>query len=65
MRETMTDRILTELEKILPRRFQRVLRIFEKFLRPAIEKTRAAEENIFRNLSQLKGPDDVQKLLAA
>ncbi|HEY4285372.1 MAG TPA: hypothetical protein VGM62_20115 [Chthoniobacterales bacterium] len=65
MRETMTDRILTELEKILPRRFQRVLRLFEKFLRPAIEKTRADEENIFRNLGALDGPDAVKSRLAA
>jgi hypothetical protein len=65
MRETMTDRILTELEKILPRRFQRVLRLFEKFLRPAIEKTRADEENIFRNVGTLEGPEDVEKMLAA
>lgn len=65
MRETMTDRILTEMEKILPRRFQRVLRMFEKFLRPAVEKTRVGEENIFRDLGSLRGPDDVKKLLAA
>lgn len=65
MRETMTDHILIEMEKSLPRRFQRVLRLFEKYLRPAIEKTRADEENIFRNLQTLDSPEAVKKLLAA
>jgi|GEM_PF-4662131 len=65
MRETMPGRIVIELEKILPRRFQRVLRMLLKYLTPAIEKTRADEENIFRNLDAVRGPEDVEKLLAA
>jgi hypothetical protein len=65
MRETMTDRIMIALEKMLPRKFQRVLRLLEKYLRPAIEKTRADEENIFRNVGMLEGPEDVEKMLAA
>jgi hypothetical protein len=70
MRETMPARIVIELEKIIgqsgsDRRAQRILRVLEKYLRPAIEKTRADEENIFRNLQTLDGPEAVKKLLAA
>lgn len=65
MRETMPARIIVELEKVLPRRFGRVLRLVEKYLFPAIEKTRTDEENIFRNLQTLDGPEAVKKLLAA
>src|ERR1043166_3651831 len=43
MRETMPRRILNELEKILPRRFQRILAKLAVFLIPAIEKARASE----------------------
>lgn len=65
MRETMPRRIMNELERILPRRLQRVSRLLEKLLIPAIEKARADEENIFRNLETLGRPDTVKELLAA
>jgi hypothetical protein len=65
MRETMPHRIIIALEQILPRRIQRVGQAFLKYLEPAIEKARADEEKIFRNLEALDGPEAVQKLLAA
>lgn len=65
MRENMPRRILAELEKILPRRIQRVMRVFEQYLVPAIDNARASEDEIFRNLETLEGPDAVKKLLAA
>ncbi|HEY4282357.1 MAG TPA: hypothetical protein VGM62_04770 [Chthoniobacterales bacterium] len=65
MRETMPRRVMIALEQILPRRFQRVCRALEKFLAPAIEKARADEETIFRNLGAIEGPESVEKALAA
>lgn len=65
MRETMPRRILIALEQLLPRRLQRILAKLEFFLIPAIEKARADEENIFRNLDLLDGLEAVEKLLAA
>lgn len=65
MRETMPRRILIELEKLQPRRLQRVFRALETSLLPAVEKARTDEENIFRNLEALEGPEDVERLLAA
>lgn len=65
MRETMPVRIMNELERILPRRFQRVFRMLAKYLLPAVEKARADEESMFRNLETLTGPEAVKELLAA
>lgn len=65
MRETMPHRIVIEMERILPRRFQRVARLLEKYLIPATEKARADEESMFRNLETLSGPETVKDLLAA
>jgi hypothetical protein len=65
MRETMTDRILNELERILPRRLQRVFRILREYLRPAIEKVRRPEDEIFRKLDTIDGSDSVRERLAA
>jgi hypothetical protein len=65
MRETMPHRIMVALEQILPRRFQRVFGALEKFLMPAIEKARADEENIFRNLETIRSPEDIEKALRA
>jgi hypothetical protein len=65
MRETMPRRIIIGVEKILPRRLSRIFRLLEKFLLPAVEKARADEENIFRNLETLDGPETVSRLLAA
>lgn len=65
MRETMPRRIIVEVEKILPRPLRRVWRLIEKTLFPAVEKARADEENIFRNLDNLTGREDIEKLLAA
>ena len=65
MRETMPRRIIIAFEQLLPRRFQRILAKLEFFLAPAIEKARADEENIFRNLETLDGPEAIKKLLAA
>jgi hypothetical protein len=65
MRETMPHRITIEMERILPRRFQRVARLLEKYLVPATEKARADEESMFRNLETLNGPEAVKDLLAA
>lgn len=65
MRETMPRRVMIEIEKLLPRRLQRVSRLLEKSLRPAIEKARDDEETIFRNLGAIDGPKAVEKLLAA
>jgi hypothetical protein len=65
MRETMPRRIIIELDRILPRRMQRVCRAGEQYLVTAIEKARADEENIFRTLDTLTGPDDVERQLAA
>jgi hypothetical protein len=63
MRETMPKRIITELERILPRRFQRVLRALEKYLTPAVEKVRASEDEIFRNLETVKNSEAILQLL--
>lgn len=63
MRETMPDRIVVQLERILPRRFQRVLRMFATFLRPAIAAARTDEENIFRNLELFDSAKAVGKAL--
>lgn len=65
MRETMPRRITIELERILPRRFKRVAALLTKYLLPAVEKARADEENMFRNLETLTGPENVKELLAA
>jgi hypothetical protein len=61
----MPHRIVIEMERILPRRFQRVGRLLEKYLVPAIEKARADEESMFRDLETLNGPEAVKELLAA
>jgi hypothetical protein len=66
MRETMPRRITIELERILPPRFRRVAGLLAKYLLPAVEKARADEENMFRNLETLTGPEAVKdQLLAA
>lgn len=65
MRESMPGRVMVEIEKLLPRRLQRIRRAIEKTLRPAIEKARDDEETIFRNLGVLDGPETVENLLAA
>lgn len=65
MRETMPRRILAEFERLLPRRLARVFRIIERFLVPAVEKVRLAEEEIFRNLRSFESPDAIRSLLAA
>lgn len=63
MRETMPRRILIEIEKIRPCRFQRVIRLIEKILLTAIEKARADEETIFRNLEAIDGIEAVKNIL--
>lgn len=66
MRETMPRRVTIELERILPPRFRRVAGMLTKYLLPAVEKARADEENMFRNLETLTGPEAVRdQLLAA
>lgn len=65
MRETMPRRIVIELERILPRRFRRVAGLLAKFLLPAVEKARADEENMFRNLETITGPEDIKEQLLA
>jgi hypothetical protein len=65
MRETMPHRIVIELERILPPRFRRVAGLLAKYLLPAVEKARADEENMFRNLETLTGAEAVKELLAA
>jgi hypothetical protein len=53
MRETMPRKIVIEIEKALPRRRVRIIRLLENFLNTAVEKVRSNEEEIFRQLKSL------------
>lgn len=65
MRQNMPGRVIIELEKVLPRRFARILRALEPHLLNAIDRARASEEQILRNLDSIDGPSAVTALLAA
>jgi hypothetical protein len=58
MRETMPRRILSEMERLGYSNPE-----VEKYLLPATEKVRGDEEEIFRKLETLDGPETVKKLL--
>jgi hypothetical protein len=55
MRETMPRKIVIEIEKALPRRRVRIVRLLENFLNTAVKKVRSDEDNIFRKLKSLDG----------
>ncbi len=57
-RQTMARRILLELEKLLPKRLSRIWNLLAPHLDRAIEKARAAEEQIFRNMDSIKKLDE-------
>jgi hypothetical protein len=65
MRQSMPSRILVELEKLLPRRFSRILKALQPHLLTAVDHVRSSEEQILRNLTAIDSPAALSSLLAA
>lgn len=63
MRQAMPARVVSELEKIVPRRIQRILRVLQPHLIISLERVRDNEEQIFRSLETLGSPAAVTGLL--
>lgn len=57
MRSNMPAKIIVDLEKNLPRRLSRILKALTPFLTASIENVRASEEQILRELSLVRGPE--------